>query len=192
MHRSSLALPSPSAPSLPAQPRCARRFRRDALVVLAFGLAALCPANALAQLIGVQGVYVPASDTRRASLGIGADIGHITRAGPVDVWAAVAVGYQRQTRLGPGRGRVSGDLRLLPAIERSWLVPFIGVSASANRSGGQQSEWQGTRFGLDGLAGVVLNPYSRVPVGISLEERFGYVRGQEHALATQIGLRFRL
>ena len=172
-----------SAPCRTRGPAC------RALVALLLGAASLRPARASAQVVGVHGLYVPSSDTRRASLGVGGDVGHIVSLGPVGLWGALALEYQRQRNLGPGRGRVSADLRLVPGGRVGWLVPLVGGSVSANRSGGAQSEWPGTRLGLDALAGVVLIPSHGLPVGISIEERFGYVRGLEHALATRVGLR---
>ncbi len=145
-----------------------------------------------AQVIGVQGVLVPARNGRPASSGISGDVGLVAHAGHADVWTAIAVEYQRQRDLGSGRGRLSADIRLLPPDSEGWFVPFAGMSVSANRSGGVQSEWEGTRLGLEALAGALLLPNDRVPLGISVEERFGYVRGREHALATHIGLRFSL
>lgn len=171
-------------------------MRRALAVFAATGLtivtSALCPASLHAQVIGVQGVLVPSRDGRPSSSGVSADVGLVARAGLVDVWSAIAVEYQRQRDLGPGRGRLSADIRLLPPDSEGWFVPFAGMSISANRSRGAQSEWKGTRLGLEALAGALLIPNNRLPIGISIEERFGYVRGREHAMATHIGLRFSL
>jgi hypothetical protein len=161
-----------------------------AVASLMFVIAMALPSSLRAQVLGVQAVFVPARDGRAPSSGIAADAGYVAHAGLLDVWTALAVEYQRQHDLGPGRGRLSVDLRLLAPDSQGWFVPFAGMSVSANRSGGAQSEWEGTRLGLEALAGAVLVPDNRSPVGVSIEERFGYVRGREHALATHIGLRF--
>ena len=163
-----------------------------AAAVLAVVTSVLCATTLHAQVIGVQGVVVPVQDGRPSSSGVSTDVGLVARAGLVDVWSAIALEYQRQRDLGPGRGRLSADIRLLPPDSEGWFVPFAGMSVSANRSGGAQSEWKGTRLGLEALAGALLIPNNRVPIGISIEERFGYVRGQAHAVATHIGLRFSL
>ena len=146
-----------------------------------------------AQVIGAHVVHVPAREGRRASLGIQAELGTIVWIRGIDVWPSIAGEYQRQENLGPGRWRVAAELRLLPGFKESRFHPYLGGSLSANRSGGEQSEWPGALLGLQGIAGVLLMPSDRVPVAFLLEERFGYVREQDHATATHIGLvlRFR-
>jgi hypothetical protein len=66
------------------------------------------------------------------------------------------------------------------------VTPYAGGSASANWSGGDQSQWSGAKLGLETLAGL------QAELGGSLsgkvEERYGYVRGQEHALTTRVGV----
>ena len=152
--------------------------------------AAATPAQA--QVIGLQGVYVPPSGGRRASFGGAADIGYIGSHGPLGIWGAIGAEYQRQRDNGPGRGRVSADLRFLPVRIQTALVPFIGGSVSANRSGGKLSEWPGTRTGLDALAGLLYVASDRSKIALSIQERFGYVVGMPHAFATEVGLRFPL
>lgn len=169
-----------------------RRFPRYSLALIAaFAIgAAAIPAHA--QVIGLQGVYVPPSGGRRPSFGGAADIGYIGSRGSLGIWGAIGAEYQRQRDAGPGRGRVSADLRFLPVHLDLPFVPFVGGSLSANRSGGQLSEWRGTRTGLDALAGVLYVASDRSTIALSVQERFGYVVGQSHALATEVGLRFPL
>ena len=168
-----------------------RPFPTALALIGALAIAATAiPAAAHAQVIGLAGVYVPASSGRLASFGGAADIGYMAAYGPLGVWGAIGGEYQRQREGGPGRGRVSGDLRFLPVRFQTSLVPFVGGSVSANRSGGKLSEWTGTRTGLDVLAGLLYSSSDKSVVGISAQERFGYVRGMPHAFATEVGIRF--
>jgi hypothetical protein len=152
-------------------------------------LAAMLAAGATAgaQVLDVHGSYVPSTDARPASIGLGIGVGAPSTLGPIYLLPSVGLDYLRAAHLGPGRGSAGIDMRLLPTRELSWGAPYVGASASANWSGGRQSEWQGTRLGVHALAGVFLgDPHTRV--AIKLEERFGYVRGQEHTMATRLGL----
>lgn len=165
-------------------------------VATAFALILACvfgaPTPARAQILGVHGVWVPAANGRRESFGFSGDFGWMTGAGPVGVWGAIGGEYQRQRDLGPGRGRASADFRFIPARIESKVVPFVGASLSANWSGGEQSEWNGTRTGYDALAGLLLIRNERSHVALSLQERWGYIDRLPHAWGTELGLRFSL
>ncbi len=167
-----------------------RRWARAVASVLFMALAALASDRADAQIIGAHLVHVPASDGRRASLGLQGELGIITSTRYLDLWPSLAIEYERQSDLGPGRGRVAAELRLLPGRTESRFHPYLGVGISANQSGGNQSEWSGTLAGLQGMAGVMMVPSDHVPLALLLEEWYGYVRGHEHATATHLGLMF--
>ena len=135
---------------------------------------------------------MPPGNGRLSSFGVGGDIGFIVPRNPFGIWGAIGGEYQREREGGPGRGRVSAELRILTAQSQWWLIPFVGGSISANRSGGTLSEWPGTRTGLDALAGVLYVASERSTIALSVQERFGYVVGQPHAFATEVGVRFPL
>lgn len=171
--------------------RTIRDCRRIAIAALALVTVIMAPISAGAQVIGLHLIHVPAKDGRRASMGVQGEAGFIVPTSHVDVWASLALEYQRQDSLGPGRGRLAAELRFLaPRHDRS-IDPYFGVSLSANRSGGTRSEWNGTLQGLEGMAGLLMTPKDRLPLALLLEERFGYVREQNHFTATHLGVVFR-
>lgn len=172
-------------------PRTFRDRLRIAIAALALVTAIMAPIAANAQVLGLHFIHVPAKDGRRASLGVQGEAGIIAPTSRVDVWASLALEYQRQDSLGPGRGRLAAELRFLaPRHDRS-VDPYLGASLSANRSGGTQSEWNGTLQGLEGMVGLLMTPNDRLPLALLLEERFGYVREQNHFTATHLGVVFR-
>ena len=148
-----------------------------------------CP-RADAQVIGAHFIHVPASDGRRASLGLQGEIGAIVSTRYLDLWPSLAIEYQREDGQGPGRGRVAAELRLLPGLGEHSLHPYFGGSISANQSGGDRSEWPGALLGLQAMAGIMVVPSERVPIAFLLEERVGYVREINHATATHLGFLF--
>lgn len=172
-------------------PRTFRDRQRIAIAALALVTAVTFPIAASAQVMGLHLVHVPAKDGRRASLGVQGEAGFIVPTSHVDVWASLALEYQRQDSLGPGRGRLAAELRVLAPRHDRGVDPYFGVSLSANRSGGTQSEWNGTLTGLEGMVGLLMTPKDRLPLALLLEERFGYVREQNHFTATHLGVVFR-
>lgn len=156
--------------------------------VLIVSAALLASSRVEAQVIGVQAVHVPGRDGRRASIGLQGELGVILSTWRLGLWPSVAIEYQREGGEGPGRGRLAAELRILPTLGESGLHPYAGGGVSANQSGGVRSEWSGTLLGLQAIAGIMLVPSERVPIAFILEERFGYVRGHNHATATHLGV----
>ena len=152
----------------------------------AAALILLFPARARAQILDVHGSLAPSIQSNPPAYGFGAALGTTRGFGPVNLLPSVGVDYIRARDLGPGRGSAGLDVRFLPSWEAHWGAPFIGAGASANWSGGVQSEWPGTRLGLDLLGGYVLGGVSS-NVGLKFEGRFGYVRGEPHTLTTRFG-----
>src|SRR4051812_35839869 len=113
------------------------RFRIAALALLTAFL--VCP-RADAQLVALHAVFVPGGDDRRPATGAEGEIGGVVSTRYLALWPSLAVEYQRQHSLGPGRGRLAGQLRVLPRSYDGRIVPYLGVSLSANQSGGEQSE----------------------------------------------------
>jgi hypothetical protein len=161
------------------------KTRWMATLVLAATL--LSAAAVGAQVFDVHGSYVASTETRPASAGFGIGVGAPVTVGPLYLLPLVGLDYLRASHLGPGRGSAGMDVRLLPSHEFSWGAPYVGASASANWSGGQQSEWSGTRLGLQALGGFLLAG-PRASAALKLEERFGYIRGLEHGFTTRLGL----
>jgi hypothetical protein len=167
-----------------------RHLARAALAALLLIAALLPTQRARAQVVGAQIVYVPADDDRSSSLGGQGEIGFIASKWGVAFWPSLAIEYQRQDNLGPGRGRLAAELRLLPAFDEHRYHPYLGGSISANQSGGRQSEWPGTVAGYQVMAGILWIPGDDVPIALLLEERYGYVQNRNHATATHLGVMF--
>ena len=113
------------------------------------------------------------------------------------VWGASGAPVQLGTSLGgdytkaddgPAQWNASADAVVQPGGGHS-VTPYVGAGAGANWSSGSSAEWRRARLGLDMLAGaqVKLGSRSSAP-NLKAEERFGYVRGQEHTLATRLGI----
>jgi hypothetical protein len=167
-----------------------RHLARAILAALLLIAPVLPMSRAHAQVVGAQILYVPGDDTHRAALGGQGEIGFIFSRWNVAFWPSLAIEYQRQDNLGPGRGRLAAELRLLPAFGEHRFHPYLGGSMSANQSGGDQSEWPGTVAGYQAMAGILWVPGDDVPFALLLEERYGYVQHANHATATHIGVMF--
>jgi hypothetical protein len=137
----------------------------------------------------VHGDYVRGLVTDANSWGAGAAL-QLTWGGssaPIKVNTSAGVDYTKQTGGGPGQTSAAFDLTAQPG-GNSALTPYAGGSASANWSSGSNSQWSGSRLGLETLAGLQFKPSSQSKISFKAEERYGYVRGQEHTLATRAGI----
>ena len=97
--------------------------------------------------------------------------------------------YLARRRRAAPRGRWNASLDAVAQVGGGALTPYVGGSVGANWSTGDEAQSSGARGGLETMAGVQvkLGASDKAP-SLKLEERFGYVRGQEHALGTRIGL----
>ncbi|MDQ2666463.1 MAG: hypothetical protein M3Z05_10670 [Gemmatimonadota bacterium] len=157
--------------------------------LLSVAIALLQPQSASAQTVGVHGIFVPSHGTRTWSSGVGTELGNVFSLGPAVLWPAVGFDYQRQHGLGPGRYRITANVHVSPVPSRSaWVTPYVGGGVSANRSGGEQSEWSGTLLGLDAIAGMLV--LANGPLAVRVEEQLEYMQRQDHATSTRVGLYF--
>jgi hypothetical protein len=140
---------------------------------------------ARAQQIDVHGSYTQGRDEQQPLTGIGVGARHTFAVPYVYLGARVGVDYAREHGPGAGRSTASLDLTLTPGIEDLRFLPYVGGSISANRSGGQQSAWTGTRAGFEGLVGAII-PGSWL--GLQLEGRYGYIEQLPHVLTGRAGL----
>jgi hypothetical protein len=163
---------------------------RSTIGILTLVAVAALSRPARAQVIGIQAVHVAGRDGRPASSGVQGELGMIKRIPYLDLWPSLALEYQWSDTLSPVRDRVAAELRVLPGHDGGHLLPYLGVSVSGNRSGTRNSEWPGWRAGLQGMAGFLLLGGEHLPVALVVEERLGYVRGQNHETATHAGLLF--
>ena len=116
------------------------RFR---IVTVALLAASIVAPRADAQLVAAHVVFVSGGEGLRPATGGEIEIGGVVGTRYLALWPSLALEYQRQHDLGPGRGRLAGQLRVLPRDYERNIVPYLGVSLSANQSGGEQSEWSG-------------------------------------------------
>jgi hypothetical protein len=144
-------------------------------------------ARAQAQL-DVHGNFAKGTSTHTSSWGGGVGVQGIIagKSSLIALSAAPSFDYFKQENSGPAQETLSLDLDLQPGGNGT-ITPYVGASAGANWSSGTNKQWDGTKLGLEMLGGV------QVKVGTSAlslkgEERFGYVRGQEHMLTTRLGV----
>jgi len=166
-------------------------FARLCLAILsvsAMSLAAL-PARATAQAqLDVHGNWAKGTSSHTSSWGGGVGVqGTIAgKSSLVALSAAPSFDYLKQENGGPAQETVSLDLDLQPGGNGT-VTPYVGASAGANWSSGSNKQWDGTKLGLETLAGVQLKVGTSA-LSLKGEERFGYVKGQEHVLTTRFGV----
>jgi hypothetical protein len=107
---------------------------------------------------------------------------------PVVLGTSLGGDYLKQENGGPTSWNTSADAVVEPGGNGA-VTPYAGASAGANWSTGTGAQWTGARLGLETLGGV---QFRIGAASAKLEERFGYVRGQEHNLGTRFGLQFKL
>jgi hypothetical protein len=146
------------------------------------------PAAAQQMQGDLHGNYARATQTDVNSWGAGGQL-QATWGGqsaPVKLGTSGALDYTKQDNGGPSQTTVSADATLQPGGNGS-LIPYAGGSIGANWSGGDQKQWTGAKMGLETLAGLQIKSAAMGPVSWKVEERFGYVKGQEHQLTTRLG-----
>jgi hypothetical protein len=144
-----------------------------------------------AQVLDVHAIGSVETANQSTSWGGGLAVGTVVMpAGLTLLGLAVGADYIREQHLGKGQASVSLDATLSPPNTGAGFVPYVGGSAGLHWSGGQYSQWTGSRVGLDVLLGVRALIGRQERMGWKLEQRFGYVRGFEHSLATRLGLLF--
>lgn len=159
-----------------------RSLARALAASLAIALLASYPARA--QQVDLHGTYIAGQDERQPLSGFGIGLRQMFTIPYAYLGARVGLDYAREHGLGPGRSAASLDLMLTPGLEDLLFLPYVGGSISANRSGGQQAAWSGTRAGFDALVGAIL-PIS--VVGLQLEGRYGYIEHLPHVFTARVG-----
>jgi len=167
-----------------------RRATRQYLVTL-FALALLSvPRVATSQQaqLDLHGDLVVGTSTHNKSWGggVGAQIALNSSSSPVVVSVSPSVDYVKQQNDGPSQTSLSADVDVQPGGS-STVTPYAGVSAGANWSGGSNKQWTGSELGLEMLAGAQVK-LGGSKVTAKAEERFGYVKDQEHTLTTRLGV----
>ncbi|HEX8850553.1 MAG TPA: hypothetical protein VF761_13560 [Gemmatimonadaceae bacterium] len=162
---------------------------REALVGIAVAICLTAGPAAAQQSSGdVHADYMHGTTSKANSWGAGA-LYQLTFGGkqaPLQLNTSLGADWTKQENSGPSQTSLSYDATVQPGGSGSF-VPYAGGSVSANWSGGSNKMWDGAKLGLETLAGF------QVKLGLNgvawkAEERFGYVREQEHTLTTRVGI----
>jgi hypothetical protein len=155
--------------------------------------ATLIPAALSAQSqrqLDVHGNYSRGTTSDANSWGAGTQVQLVWGASkaPVKLGTSLGGDFLRPQSGGPNQWSTSLD-GVVQAGSGGTLTPYAGASVSATWSTGPGAMWSGARHGLETMAGVQvkLGAASDAP-SLKLEERFGYIRGQEHSLSTHVGI----
>ena len=162
---------------------------RKVLCSMAVALCLTSSAAAAQQSLGdVHGDYVRGTTSKSNAWGAGAvyQLTFGAKKAPVQLNTSIGADWVKQDNGGPSQTSLSYDATLQPGGGGAF-TPYAGGSVSANWSGGSNKLWDGAKLGLETLAGfqVKLGPSG---VSWKAEERFGYVRQQEHTLTTRLGV----
>src|SRR5215213_814524 len=98
---------------------------------------------------------------------------------PVVLGTSFGGDYLKQENGGPNSWNTSADAVLQPG-GNSTVTPYAGGSVGANWSTGDAAQWSGARLGTELIGGAQVKLGTGSPLSAKLEERFGYVNGQEH------------
>jgi hypothetical protein len=160
-----------------------------AAAVAALGIA-LTAASAAAQQgqADVHANYQRGTATHVNGWGVGANVQETFGASSAPVRLSVSVGpdYIKQENSGPSAVSASLDATLQPGGGGA-LTPYAGGSVSSNWSLGDNRQFEGARLGTEAVGGVQVKLDALGSLTTKVEERFGYVNGQEHTLTTRLG-----
>ena len=123
--------------------------------------------------------------TRSWGAGVGPQFTFGSSKAPAQLSVSPGFDYLKQEHSGPSQESVSLDVDVQPGGAGS-VTPYAGASASDNWSSGTGKQWSGGKLGLETAAGVQIKVGSTA--SLKAEERFGYVKGQEHSLTTRLGV----
>jgi hypothetical protein len=98
--------------------------------------------------------------------------------------------WTKQTSGGPSQESLSLDVTAQPGGD-SPITPYAGGSASANWSTGTGKQWEGSKLGLEALAGLQMT-LQKDKLSAKVEERYGYIFHNDHMWTTRAGLLFSL
>ena len=193
----------PSIPAYAAAPVClmqngapdstgAQLMKQSVLVgigAVVLAVAASSPATAFAQetQLDLHGNYSTGTSThtRAWGAGVAAQSTFGGKSAPIKASLSPGFDYLKQEKGGPSQSTVSLDASLQPGGS-STVTPYAGMSASSNWSGGSGKMWQGAKLGLEAIGGAQFK-LGASGASVKAEERFGYVKSQEHTLTTRLG-----
>ncbi|MDQ6828592.1 MAG: hypothetical protein M3081_06970 [Gemmatimonadota bacterium] len=158
-------------------------------VVGALTAIAVTTVRAQESQVEVHGNYVYGTRSKSNAWGVGGNY-QLTWGGssaPVKLATSIGPDYTKQEKGGPSQTSLSVDATLEPGGDAA-VTPYAGGSASANWSGGDQKQWSGTKLGREVVAGASFKLGASSKLSGNVEERYGYVDGQEHTLTSRLGL----
>ncbi|GLC25772.1 hypothetical protein [Roseisolibacter agri] len=169
------------------------RFRTGLATAGLLLVAPLVPAALHAQTqrqLDVHGSYQRGTTTESNAWGAGAQVQLVFGPSSAPVRLGTSLGGDALRPEGGGSMQWNASLDAVAQFGGGAAVtPYVGGSVGANWSTGDEAQWSGARGGLETMAGVQvkLGASDKAP-SLKLEERFGYVRGQEHTLGTRVGI----
>ena len=159
------------------------------MTTLTAALISSTTAEAQQRQIDIHGNYSRGTATHTNAWGVGPNL-QFSWGGshaPLMLGTALGLDYLKQEQGGPSQWNLSTDITVQPGGGGS-LTPYVGGSAGANWSTGSASQWSGARLGLEAIGGLQLKIPGLSGISWKAEERFGYIRGQEHTLGTRVGV----
>jgi len=157
--------------------------------VAALALALMAGGAAAQQTQGeVHANYQRGTATHMNAWGVGGLVQETLGASKAPVRVSLTLGpdYLKQENGGPSAASVSVDATLQPGGGGA-VTPYAGGSVSSNWSFGDNRQYEGARLGTEAVGGVQVKLDALGSLVTKLEERFGYVNGQEHTLTTRFG-----
>lgn len=112
------------------------------------------------------------------------------KSAPVRIATSPGFDWTKQTGGGPSQESLGLDITAQPG-GNSPVTPYAGASASANWSTGTGKQWQGSKLGLEALAGMQFT-LQQNKLSAKVEERYGYISHNDHMWTTRAGLLFSL
>lgn len=167
----------------------ARRYSACLALVAVASLASRARAQQLQ--LDVHGNFAvgTTSHTRSWGAGVGPQITFGAAGAPAKLSVSPGFDYLKQEAGGPSQESLSLDANVQLGGS-SAATPYAGASASTNWSSGTGRQWEGGRLGLEAMGGVQIDLGGGTT--LKVEERFGYVDGQEHSLTTRLGVLLKL
>jgi len=147
---------------------------------------ASAPLHAQQSQLDVHGNYAIGTSTHNKSWGggVGVQTTFGGKSSAIAISTSPSVDYLKQENGGASQTSVTLDIDVQPGGNGT-VLPYAGASAGANWSGGSGKMWDGAKLGLEAAGGLQLKLTSSA--SIRAEERFGYIKSQEHTLTTRAG-----
>ncbi len=108
------------------------------------------------------------------------------KSAPIRIATSPGFDWTKQTGGGSSQESLSLDVTAQPG-GNSTVTPYAGGSVGSNWSSGTGQQWQGARLGLEALAGLQMT-LQQNKLSAKVEERYGFIRGNDHMWTTRAGV----